>query len=54
LFAAVDSDGDGELSSGEIAAAAETIKKLDADGDGSVSGREVLLAGARNRKKKSP
>jgi Ca2+-binding EF-hand superfamily protein len=51
LFAALDSDGDGELSSGEIDAAAASIRKLDADGDGSVSGREVLIDVVRKRKK---
>jgi Ca2+-binding EF-hand superfamily protein len=42
LFAAIDADGDHKLSSEEIAAASEAIKKLDRDGDGSITVRELL------------
>ncbi len=42
LFGALDTDHDGKLSSGEIAAAAETIRKLDTDGDGFVTLQEIL------------
>jgi Ca2+-binding EF-hand superfamily protein len=41
LFAAIDTNGDGKLSSDEIAAASESLKKLDKDGDGIVTREEV-------------
>jgi Ca2+-binding EF-hand superfamily protein len=45
LFMALDVDHDGKLSSDEIAAAAEVIRKLDKNGDGAVSLNEVIPAG---------
>jgi Ca2+-binding EF-hand superfamily protein len=42
LFGALDTDHDGKLSSGEIAAAAEIIRKLDTDGDGYVTVQEIM------------
>lgn len=45
LAAALDSDGDGELSSREIAAAEASLKKLDRDGDGIVSRQELAESG---------
>jgi hypothetical protein len=49
LFQAFDTDHDGQLSSGEITAAPEVLKKLDKNGDGTLTGEELraaLLAGA--------
>jgi Ca2+-binding EF-hand superfamily protein len=45
LTAALDSDGDGDLSSDEIAAAAESLKKLDRNGDGRIDRKELGAAG---------
>ncbi len=42
LFGALDTDHDGKLSSGEIAAAVEIIRKLDTDGDGNVTVQEIM------------
>jgi Ca2+-binding EF-hand superfamily protein len=44
LFAALDADGDGNISSQEISAAAEALKKLDRDGDGAISRAEATGA----------
>ncbi|MGD9721773.1 MAG: hypothetical protein AB7O59_05205 [Pirellulales bacterium] len=41
LFGALDADGDGKLSSDEISAAAEALRKLDKDGDGTVLIEEI-------------
>ncbi|MBX7167684.1 MAG: EF-hand domain-containing protein [Pirellulales bacterium] len=41
LMEALDSDGDHALSSSELAAAGEALKKLDLDGDGAVSEQEL-------------
>ena len=45
IFRALDADHDGKLSSGEISAAAEAIRKLDTDGDGNVTVEELIAAG---------
>ena len=42
LFVALDADHDGKLSSGEISAAADVIRKLDKNGDGAVTPDEVM------------
>ena len=42
LLAALDTDRNGELSSEEVTAAAESLKKLDRDGDGKVTQRELF------------
>lgn len=47
LFNALDRDGDGALSSDEIAAAPAALRKLDTDGDGSLSLQELF--GGRGR-----
>ena len=47
LFLLFDADRDGKLSSGEISAAAEVLKKLDRDGDGSVTLEELMAAAPR-------
>jgi Ca2+-binding EF-hand superfamily protein len=44
LFALFDTDHDHKLSSAEISAAPEALKKLDTDGDGSVSAEELMAA----------
>jgi len=44
LFVAIDLNGDGTLSAEEIAAAAESLKKLDANGDGAISREELRPA----------
>lgn len=41
VFGALDADDDGEISAGEIDAAAESLASLDDDGDGSLSGDEL-------------
>jgi len=53
LFGAIDANHDGQLDSGEIAAAADAIRALDKDGDGTVSAREVMADVVRNKKKKN-
>jgi Ca2+-binding EF-hand superfamily protein len=45
LFRALDADGDGTISSEEIEAAPEALKKLDKDGDGSLARSEVMPPG---------
>ncbi len=40
-FGALDADGDGEISAGEIDAAAESLASLDGDGDGRLAGDEL-------------
>jgi hypothetical protein len=45
LFAALDQDGDGALSTEEIAAAPASLKKLDVNGDGSLALEEVFTGG---------
>ncbi len=47
LFGAIDADGDGQLSSDEIAAAPAVIRKLDVNGDGKVSLDEIMEHAAR-------
>ncbi len=42
LFVALDADHDGKLSSGEISAAADVIRKLDKNGDGTVTAEEIM------------
>ncbi len=44
LFALLDTDHDHKLSSDEMSAAPEVLKKLDKDGDGSVSADELMTA----------
>ncbi|MEX2113735.1 MAG: hypothetical protein WD845_11150 [Pirellulales bacterium] len=51
LFQTLDADRDGQLSSDEISAAAEAIRKLDSDGDGSVSLKEMVSAAPARKKK---
>jgi Ca2+-binding EF-hand superfamily protein len=51
LYGAIDADRDGQLSTEEIAAAAEAIRKLDANGDGKITVREVSVN--MNRKKQN-
>lgn len=45
IFRALDADGDGTLSTEEIEAAPEALKKLDKDGDGSIARAEVMPLG---------
>ena len=47
LFGALDSNHDGHLSSEEISAAPEVIRKLDANGDGKVSLEEIIEHASR-------
>ena len=47
ILAALDTNGDGEISADEIAAAPTTLKKLDANGDGQLSADEVRIRGPR-------
>jgi Ca2+-binding EF-hand superfamily protein len=49
LMRALDSDRDGSLSAGEIAAAGDVLKTLDANGDGQLSAEEFRLAAGRGR-----
>ena len=54
VYAALDIDGDGEISAKEIASATASLTKLDKDGDGSLSGDELAPSfggprGARSR-----
>jgi Ca2+-binding EF-hand superfamily protein len=42
LFAALDSDRDGQLSAEEIASAAKSLAALDRDGDGAVTTQEIM------------
>jgi Ca2+-binding EF-hand superfamily protein len=42
LFGVIDSDHDGRLTSGEIAAAADAIRKLDRNGDGNITPDEIM------------
>lgn len=41
VMTAIDGDRDGEISAGELAGAAEALKKLDANGDGKLGGDEL-------------
>jgi len=43
ILAAIDSNGDGEISSEELALAPQSLKKLDINGDGQLSADEVRL-----------
>jgi Ca2+-binding EF-hand superfamily protein len=43
ILAALDTNGDSEISAAEIAAAPTALKKLDANGDGQLSANEVRL-----------
>lgn len=49
LFGALDANGDGAISSEELAAAADSLKKFDRDGDGQITRREMLMAAAAGR-----
>ena len=49
ILAAVDSNGDGIISAGEIRNAPESIRKLDKDGDGRVTRDEAMPSGGRGR-----
>lgn len=53
LFAALDTDHDGQLAAAEIDAAPAALRKLDRDGDGNITPRE-LAAGGKAKKKKKP
>ena len=43
ILAALDTDGDGEISAAELAAAPTVLKKLDTNGDGKISADEVRI-----------
>jgi Ca2+-binding EF-hand superfamily protein len=43
ILAALDTNGDGEISAEELAAAPQSLKKLDANGDGQLSAEEVRV-----------
>jgi hypothetical protein len=43
ILAALDTDGDGEISAAEVAAAPTALKKLDKDGDGRLSEDDVRI-----------
>ena len=45
ILAAIDTDSDGEISAAELAASAQSLKKLDANGDGRLSDDEVRIQG---------
>jgi Ca2+-binding EF-hand superfamily protein len=45
ILKVLDGNGDGTLSSEELAAATASLKKLDRDGDGQVTPRELMAAG---------
>lgn len=45
LIAVLDTDNNGKLSSAEISAASDALRKLDADGDGEVTPREIFGGG---------
>ena len=49
ILAALDADSDGEISAGEIAAAATTLKKLDKNGDGQLTEDEVRPSFGQDR-----
>jgi Ca2+-binding EF-hand superfamily protein len=49
IFAAVDADGDGEISAAELANAPAALKKLDKNGDGQITPDEVPMMGGRGR-----
>lgn len=51
LFGVLDTDHDGSLSSAEIGAATETLRKLDKDGDGNVTFAEIVAAGRADAEK---
>lgn len=49
LIAALDADHDGKLSSAEVSAASDALRKLDTDGDGELTPRELFeAAGPKN------
>ena len=48
-FRALDADGDGDISGGEIDAASESLASLDTDGDGRLSGDELRPQRGRPR-----
>lgn len=50
LLKALDGNGDGTLSSDELAAATAALKKLDRDGDGQLTPRELMAAGGPERR----
>jgi Ca2+-binding EF-hand superfamily protein len=55
LFGALDANGDGAISSEELAAAADALKKLDRDGDGQLTRRELMgAAGERPATRPAP
>lgn len=47
LIAVLDTDNDGKLSSSEISAAGDALRKLDSDGDGEVTPREIFGGGPK-------
>jgi Ca2+-binding EF-hand superfamily protein len=47
ILAALDTNGDGEISADELAAAPTALKKLDTNGDGQLSADEVRVRGPR-------
>jgi Ca2+-binding EF-hand superfamily protein len=54
LMRALDTDRDGSLSAGEIAAAGDAVKTLDANGDGQLAAQEIRPDGPRGRGGRGP